>query len=393
MASRKDSKNKVLHKGESQRSDGWYMYRWTKDGKTETVYAQNLDELRKKERQIEKERINGIDYHTNKITLNQLFRTNMELKTTKLRGSTKANYTSLWKHNVEESIGRQKICDIKQIHIKKFYSDCAARGLKKSTIKMLHNLIHSTLELAVESDYILKNPARNTTKDLKSDATEKIPLTAQQMGRVIDFCNGNVTYAVYVPFLEIAFATGLRCGEITGLQWSDVDLKNRTLNIDHQLIYKNYNNDGCKFHIAETKTASGRRTIPLTQEACNAFTEIKKQNMLVGKRCKADIDGYNDFVFINAHGQPYAVNAVNKFLSNIENAYNKANPEETIPHMSAHVLRHSACTNFASLGMDVKALQAILGHADASVTMNVYNHSSFERTEKEIQRIEKTINL
>ena len=78
-------------------------------------------------------------------------------------------------------------------------------------------------------------------------------------------------------------------------------------------------------------------------------------------------------------------------MSNIENAYNKAYPQETIPHISAHVLRHSAYTNYASLGMDVKALQNILGHTDASITMNIYNHSSFERTEKEVQRIEKAI--
>ncbi|MDE6054675.1 MAG: tyrosine-type recombinase/integrase [Lachnospiraceae bacterium] len=51
------------------------------------------------------------------------------------------------------------------------------------------------------------------------------------------------------------------------------------------------------------------------------------------------------------------------------------------------------CTHYAALGMDVKALQNILGHTDASITMNIYNHSSFERTEKEVQRIEKTINL
>lgn len=187
MASRKDSKNKVLYKGESQRSDGRYIYRWTQDGKTQTIYAKNLDELRKKEKQIEKERINGIDHCAQKITLNQLFQINMELKAAGLREGTKALYESMWNYNVKDSLGRQKICDIKQVHVRKFYSDCAARGLKRSTIKMLHSLIYSALELAVDSDYILKNPAKNTTKDLKADAAEKIPLTAEQINRVINF--------------------------------------------------------------------------------------------------------------------------------------------------------------------------------------------------------------
>ncbi len=89
----------------------------------------------------------------------------------------------------------------------------------------------------------------------------------------------------------------------------------------------------------------------------------------------------------------YAINAVNSFLLNMEKAYNKAHPEEAIPHLSAHILRHTGCTLLASAGMDIKALQNVMGHSDASITMNVYNHSSFERTEKEVQRIDNVINF
>ena len=99
------------------------------------------------------------------------------------------------------------------------------------------------------------------------------------------------------------------------------------------------------------------------------------------------------FVFVSGSGQPFAINAVNSFLLNMEKAYNKAHPEETIPHLSAHILRHTGCTLLASAGMDIKALQNVMGHSDASITMNVYNHSSFERTEKEMQRVDNIINF
>lgn len=67
--------------------------------------------------------------------------------------------------------------------------------------------------------------------------------------------------------------------------------------------------------------------------------------------------------------------------------------DTVILYLSAHILRHTGCTLLASAGMDIKALQNVMGHADAGITMNVYNHSSFERTEKEVQRIDNVINF
>ena len=63
----------------------------------------------------------------------------------------------------------------------------------------------------------------------------------------------------------IMIGTGLRCGELIGLTWKDINIKAKTVNVDHQLIYKNLG-DGCKFHISTPKTESGIRIIPMTQE-------------------------------------------------------------------------------------------------------------------------------
>ena len=242
------------------------------------------------------------------------------------------------------------------------------------------------------SFFIRKNPAKGAMENIKQDAGEKIPLSEDEIKRLIDFCINSGTYSIHVPFLTIAIGTCLRCGEITGLTWSDIDMKNRTISVNHQLIYKNFG-DGCKFHVSEPKTDAGKRTIPMTETVHRAFVELRKQNLILGRRSDAEVDGYSNFVFVSGNGQPFAINAVNSFLLNMEKAYNKAYPEESIPHLSAHILRHTGCTLLASAGMDIKALQNVMGHSDASITMNVYNHSSFERTEKEVQRIDNVINF
>ncbi len=390
---RKDSKGRVLRKGEHERKDGRYHYLYLDtSGKRCYVYAKDLISLREMEKEIERDLLDGISNASGKTTLNQLFKMHMELKSD-LRTTTRENYNRMWHNIVEASaIGKKKISDIKQVHVKAFYVDCVKAGLKRNTIKLIHNLIFSSFELAVDSDFIRKNPAKGAMENIKQDAGEKIPLSEDEIKRLIDFCINSGTYSIHVPFLTIAIGTCLRCGEITGLTWSDIDMKNRTISVNHQLIYKNFG-DGCKFHVSEPKTDVGKRTIPMTETVHRAFVELRKQNLILGRRSDAEVDGYSNFVFVSGNGQPFAINAVNSFLLNMEKAYNKAHPEEAIPHLSAHILRHTGCTLLASAGMDIKALQNVMGHSDASITMNVYNHSSFERTEKEVQRIDNVINF
>ena len=390
---RKDSKGRVLRKGEHERKDGRYHYLYLDtSGKRCYVYAKDLISLREMEKEIERDLLDGISNASGKTTLNQLFKMHMELKSD-LRTTTRENYNRMWHNTVEAStIGKKKISDIKQVHVKAFYADCVKPGLKRNTNKLIHNLIFSSFELAVDSDFIRKNPAKGAMENIKQDAGEKIPLSEDEIKRLIDFCINSGTYSIHVPFLTIAIGTCLRCGEITGLTWSDIDMKNRTISVNHQLIYKNFG-DGCKFHVSEPKTDVGKRTIPMTETVHRAFVELRKQNLILGRRSDAEVDGYSNFVFVSGNGQPFAINAVNSFLLNMEKAYNKAHPEEAIPHLSAHILRHTGCTLLASAGMDIKALQNVMGHSDAGITMNVYNHSSFERTEKEVQRIDNVINF
>lgn len=390
---RKDSKGRVLRKGEHERTDGRYHYLYLDAfGKRCYAYAKDLPALREMEKDIERDLLDGISNASGKTTLNQLFKMHMELKNN-LRATTRENYNRMWHNTVEESaIGKKKIADIKQVHVKAFYADCVKAGLKRNTIKLLHNLIFSSFELAVDSDFIRKNPAKGAMENIKQDAREKIPLSEDEIKRLMEFCNSSGTYSIHVPFLTIAIGTCLRCGELTGLTWSDIDMKNRTINVNHQLVYKNFG-DGCKFHISEPKTDAGKRIIPMTDAVHRAFVEVRKQNLILGRRSDAEVDGYSNFVFVSGNGQPFAINAVNSFLLNMEKAYNKKYPEEAIPHLSAHILRHTGCTLLASAGMDIKALQNVMGHSDASITMNVYNHSSFERTEKEVQRIDNVINF
>lgn len=97
-------------------------------------------------------------------------------------------------------------------------------------------------------------------------------------------------YNVYVPMFTIVLEAALRCGELIGLNWENVELKENTITVDHQLIYKNYG-DGAKFHISKPKTKAGNRTNPLSKKAQKAFVKQKEYNFMLGRRCEKEIEG------------------------------------------------------------------------------------------------------
>lgn len=97
-------------------------------------------------------------------------------------------------------------------------------------------------------------------------------------------------------------------------------------------------------------------------------------------------------------GRPLMPSAINNILYNIVDAYNKKEVQiaktehrnaELLPKVSAHIMRHTACTRMAEKRMDVKVFQYIMGHVHIDVTMDVYNHvSEMSRIESEITRLE-----
>ena len=67
--------------------------------------------------------------------------------------------------------------------------------------------------------------------------------------------------------------------------------------------------------------------------------------------------------------------------------YKKLYPDVPLPHITPHVFRHTFCTNYANSGMDIKNLQYLMGHSDASVTLNVYSHANYNNAENQMLKI------
>lgn len=387
---RKDNKNRVLEKGESQRKDGSYMYRYSDiSGKRRAVYANDLSELRKKERQISRDLEENIDTVGAEITLNEQFDKCISLKT-QLRNSTRQNYIGLWEGNLRDNaLGKKRLCDIKKSDILRFYNSLAERGLKYTTIKAFDCMISPCFELAVDDNVLRKNPCKGCLDGFKKDADRRMALTLKEQEALLGFIRQSSVYSVHYPLVMFMIGTAVRCGEAIGLTWDDVDFKDKTINIDHQLVYKKYEG-GYRFYVERPKTESGIRIIPMTADVHKVLIEQRRNQMSKGWMTDVEIGGCRDFVFSTKNRRPVMPSSINNMLCNVVNRYNVTEEREIrLPHISAHNLRHTGCTRMAEAGVDPKVMQYLMGHSQISVTMDIYNHVSTERIRGEIDKLEQ----
>ena len=165
---RLDKDRLTLRKGETQRKNGMYDYRWTSpDGKRHSIYAPTLEELRKKEEEILQDQHDGIKIEVRQMTLNDMFELWCDLKRG-LKDNTFQNYKYIYNMFVRPQIGRMKISAIKKLDIKRFYNTLAdEKVLTIATIDNIHTILHQVFDMAVDDSYLRKNPTDNMLKELK----------------------------------------------------------------------------------------------------------------------------------------------------------------------------------------------------------------------------------
>lgn len=384
---RKDKDRIVLRTGEGQRPNGTYEYRWTdKTGKRRRVYAKTLEELREKEKDIERDKSDGIKAEARCVTVNELFDLWKQIKRG-LKDNTFQNYQYMYNTFVRPEFGKKRISTLKKTDVKRFYNYLAdERGLQASTIDSIHTVLHQVLDMAVDDSYIRNNPSNNVLKELKQShvfKTEKRKaLTRPQQDLLLDFLQRNHTYNHWYPIFAVMLGTGLRVGEATGLRWCDIDLDNGMVDVNHTLVYYCHRNEveknGCYFNVNTPKTETSTRQVPMMDFVKEAFLKEKEYQENLGVECKAIVDGYTDFVFVNRFGNVQHQGTLNKAIRRIIRDCNdevlmKGEDDPVLlPHFSCHTLRHTFTTRMCEAGVNVKVIQDTLGHADIATTLNIY---------------------
>ena len=416
---RRDSKNRILQNGESQRKDGKYEFKYVDvNGTRRSAYSWKLVatdkvpegkrcelSLREMEKQIRRDLEDGISTHAaNSMTVNQLFDTYMSTK--ELKPSTRTNYLYMYKKYVSETIWKRRISSIKYSDVKKFYNSLILeKKFKPNSMEIIHTISHPVFTMAVRDGYIRTNPSDGVMGEIKKSHNWEKPkrhaLTEEQQAKFIDFVANSETYNHWLPLLTVFLGTGCRVGEIIGLTWDDCNFAEGIISINHNLIYRQQDDGKCEMHITTPKTESGKRIVPMFEAVRKALLQEKKQQMKQGFNSTI-IDGYSGFIFTNRCGYVHNPQTINRAIKRIYTACNEQEVEQAkkehrqpvlIPHFSVHNLRHTFCTRFCENETDLKIIQEIMGHSDITTTMNIYNEATKERKQESFARLEGKIKI
>lgn len=388
---RRDNKGRILRTGESQRKDGRYAYKYTDAyGKPQFVYSwklvptdktpagkRDVPALRDKIKEICRDLDDGIDTVGKKMTVCQLYAKKNGLRKNVKHGTEKGR-EYLMGLLQDDPIGLKSIDSVKQSDAKEWAIRMSEKGFAYQSINNFKRSLKAAFYSAIEDDYIRKNPF-NFSLDtvLEDDREAKEALTPQQVESLLAFMEQDTVYRKYRDEVIILLGTRLRISEFCGLTTA-LDFKNRYIHIDHQLL----RDADIGYYIETPKTKKGIRQIPMSETVYQALKRVLKNRTNV---IPFSVDGYKNFLFLKKDGTPKVAANYEGMLKGLVKKYNKLHKDQ-LPNITPHILRHTFCTRLANAGMNPKALQYIMGHANITMTLNYYAHATCDSAKAEMER-------
>lgn len=382
---KKDNKNRNLQKGERQLKSGRYEYRYTDTtGKQRSVYSWKLtasdpipsgkkDELslRELEQDIREAIENHTDIHrANRVTFGEMFERMNSLR--EVKPTTRATREYQYKNWIGPALGKKKIADITYYDVAALCRDMSVRHkLRAASINQILIMIKMTLELAVIDCLIDKNPAR-LVKAPRNTTHPKEALTIEEQNDLLDLLASKPHKTMYRMTL-IMLHTGVRIGELLALTWKDVDFKKQVLHVNKNISFvrKSIVGKDTPYVISTPKTNAGVRDIPLTAPALETFREMYMEQTIKGF-CNFGIDGVSGFIFFTSGDKPITRQYVAAEYRRIIQAYNERHPENPMPAVHPHLLRHTFITRMIESGAAPKTVSVIAGHTNVHITLDVY---------------------
>lgn len=297
-----------------------------------------------------------------------------------LKPNTRQIYRIAIEQHIKPAIGGIKLQKLTAEQCQHFINEMHSQNPHVSTLspKTVQNhfaVLHSALEKAVQIGLIRFNPASNCElpKIVKKQIT---PLTDEAVKIFLESISGHR----YEQLFKVALFTGMRTGEVLGLEWSCINFKTNEIVIRQQL----QEDRATKELVIVTTKNSKTRNIVVAQTVIDILKQVKAEQF--SKRCKAQQCWNNQYnlVFTNEIGEPITAKSY-------ANSFKRQMIKIGMPDVRPHDLRHSYAVISLQNGTDFKTLQNNLGHSSASFTLDVYGHISDTMRKESANQMEKFI--
>ncbi len=338
----------------TQREDGnWRGQLWLY-GRRHSVSGKTRREVQNKLRDLRNDADKGIVVAKTTMTLGDYLADWVAGDVRRTRKPTTArNYSDMVRLYITPTLGKTPLARLQPEHVERLHTAMLDDDLSPKTIRIAHNVLNAALRKAVGRGTI----ARNVCADVRPPRlihTEIEWFDAEQARHLRTVSADNR----WGPLIAVALASGMRQGELLGLQWGDVDLESGVLHVSRQL-----RRDG---QLVELKSDKHRRGIDIAGTTIAALRRLKREQneerLLVGQAWEQ-----RNLVFCTHVGRPLN-------WRNVTRAYKRMLVTAGLPDRRFHALRHTNATLLLLQGVHPKIVQERLGHSSISITLDIYSH-------------------
>lgn len=286
---------------------------------------------------------------------------------------TYEQYFKIAKIHILPHLGNYELPELTPFVLQKFVTNLTVngnkrtgKGLSPNFVKTIISVVQNSLKTVHLVGYL---PEYTANKIKRPKIVEKqvdcFTLTEQKKIETAALSAKKDKYRGIV----LCLYTGLRIGELLALSWKDIDFEKGVLTVSKTCRDGNIN--GKHIRILDTpKTENSRRQIPLSKTILKMLKEMKKRS-----KCEFVIADGDKPVFVRTYQRMFEL-----LLKKLH-----------IPHKGFHSLRHTFATRALECGMDVKSLSEILGHKNATITLNRYAHSLWEHKSEMMNKLGKLL--
>ncbi len=301
-----------------------------------------------------------------------------------LSPKTLENYMYPLNNFILPSLGYFRLEDIKPIHIIDYLDSLEQDGVRKdgkpgglasSSILYHYRILKDIFSRAHEWKIIKYNPVASVKRPKVDQVKTEVYTDEEVRELFIKLQDEPIHQRIMIT---LAITTGLRRGELLGLQWEDIDLENRTIEVNHSLQHIK----GEGYHLKKPKTSSSERTVVMNSfvvEEMKKYSHQKKKERL--QAAELWDGGKHNFVFSTWNGKPYYPTVPGTW-------WRRFIKRTGFKYIRFHDLRHTAAALLINQGVHAKVISERLGHADIKTTMNVYGHYMRQADEEAADKLD-----
>lgn len=358
----------------SERKDGRFQASFYVHGKRKYLYGATRAEVKKKLRDAQRQlETTGKLAPNARLKVKDYLEYWLSVRKPPLISETTYETRIAYIHGrIIPNLGHIQLAKLTLDQIERFYSQMSAEKLEPGTIGQIHTILRAALNDAIKWDKLVANPCTGA-KLPRIPKRDPHILTQEEAGHLVEAAKGTLLEAM----IPLVLATAMRNGELRALHWEDIDFERNIIRVRRTLI--KVAGQGQQEKVVKTEQSG--RDIALAQFARDALKE-QKAFLMAAQSQKGNWED-RGLVFPNGHGGYL-------WYSQAQGIFKRILRKAGLPtEMHFHDLRHNAATILLSIGVDLKIVQEILGHATIATTANIYGHVTTPMQKKAMEGMDQ----